>query len=94
MQKLPQKFAKKNYEKINGKHFNLLPRLWFGNCLFQGAPKEGMVKCCVADETTYLTNVFLKKKVGEDALKVSFQQTNKLRQLNCTLINFLYQKEN
>ena len=26
MKKLPQKIAKKNFEKINGKHFNLLPR--------------------------------------------------------------------
>ena len=25
MQKLPRKIAKKIYEKINGKHFNLLP---------------------------------------------------------------------
>ena len=36
--------------------------------LFQGAPKEGIVRCSVADHSTYTTNVFFNKNASDEVL--------------------------
>ena len=39
------------------------------NCFFQGAPKEGILRCSVADDSTFLDNVLLKKQLTKEAEK-------------------------
>ena len=36
--------------------------------LFQGAQKEGVVRCCVADGDTFTANVFFSKAIEAEAL--------------------------
>ena len=42
---------------------------------FQGAPTEGIIRCAVADQTNYTTNVFFSTKIGEQAL-IDFESNN------------------
>ena len=39
------------------------------NCFFQGAPKEEILRCSVADDNTYSDNVFLNKQLTNEAEK-------------------------
>ena len=39
------------------------------NCFFQGAPKEGILRCSVADHNTFSDNVFLNKQLTMEADK-------------------------
>ena len=39
------------------------------NCFFQGAPKEGILRCSVADDNTFSDNVFLNKQLTNEAEK-------------------------
>ena len=39
------------------------------NCLFQGAPKEEILRCSVADDNTFSDNVFLNKQLTNEAEK-------------------------
>ena len=39
------------------------------NCFFQGAPKEEILRCSVADDNTFSDNVFLNKQLTKEAEK-------------------------
>ena len=39
------------------------------NCFFQGAPKEEILRCSVADDNTFSDNVFLNKQLTNEAEK-------------------------
>ena len=39
------------------------------NCFFQGAPKEEILRCSVADDKTFSDNVFLNKQLTNEAEK-------------------------
>ena len=39
------------------------------NCFFQGAPKEEILRCSVADDNTFSDNVFLNKQLTMEADK-------------------------
>ena len=39
------------------------------NCFFQGAPKEGILRCSLADDNTFSDNVFLNRQLTEEVEK-------------------------